>query len=167
MPPTESTPEMVAQVHDGTLKLDTGTLVEVLVGDDKYECAEVNGYENTDPIVRYLKRDDDGVHALADVSYLAPRQSINRFVKRPKGTKVAAWRLLGFHYVHSDEIIPLDDMNTSESDSDWEPGKEEAAEEEPTESDPGDDGSELSEAENEAENEAETTEESTESSDSD
>ena len=164
---TECTPEQLSQVHNGTLELPVGTLVEVHAGEDEFWYGEINGYNNQEPLVTYIEADEDNIHSFQQETYEAPKESINKFVHLIKGKKREAWKLLGFVYMGRFEIIPIDDMNSDDSDEEWSPETERNQDEDDDE----DDDEEDDEAEegdvDGMETETETEEEETEEEETD
>ena len=112
----ESSNDDITGVHAGTKKLAVGTLVEIMAGEDESWFGEINGYNGVEPLVTYIEADEDNVYSFQYDTYEAPKESVNRFIRLEKGKKREAWKLLGFAYMDRHEIIPLEDMNSDDSD---------------------------------------------------
>ena len=142
-----STNEEVLKLHNGKLNPPPGTLVEVhadteLELDSKFWYGEISGYNDEGVIVTYIDGDEDNIYAFQFESYVAPRESINRFVLL--GSKRAAWKLLGFKYMGRSEIVPVEDVNSDESDNDWLPQDDDSSDDTSDEDESGDEEEEES-----------------------
>ena len=78
-------------IHD--TKVEIGDLLEVRAGEDEFWYGEYNGDSKnpSDIIVTYIDKDEDGVYSFQDVSYDAPRDSINN-IQSIKNGKKNAWK---------------------------------------------------------------------------
>lgn len=103
-------------------KVEIGDLLEVRAGEDTFWYGEYNGDSKnpSDIIVTYIDKDDDGVYSFQDVSYDAPRDSINN-IQSIKNGKKNAWKEFGFVFCGRSEIISMDDVDEEEEDRDWDP----------------------------------------------
>lgn len=116
-------------IHD--IRVEIGDLLEVKAGDNEYWYGEYNGKSNnpSDIIITYIEKDEDGIYAFQDVSYDAPRDSINN-IQSIKNGKKSAWREMGFVYCGRNEILSVEDVDEQDEDRDWDPDKESESESE-------------------------------------
>ena len=159
----ESTPDELTCVHNGTVELPLGTLVEVCAGDDEFWYGEINGYNNKEPLVTYIEADEDKIYSFQQETYEAPKESINRFIPLVKGKKRECWKLFGFVYMGRFEIVPVEEMNSDESDEEWEPKQENESDDDEIDEDSDEEDEEDEEDEVDSEDEADADDMVTES----
>ena len=129
-------------------RVEIGDLLEVHAGEDIFWYGEYNGDSEiaSDIIVTYIDKDEEGIYSFQDISYNAPRDSINNIQSIKKGKK-NAWKEFGFIYCGRNEILSIEDVDEEEEDEDWDPEHEESSTEMEDTSDDNTESSEVGEEE--------------------
>jgi len=99
-------------------------IVEVLMADETYSYGEVVSKDDRRVEVNFIAKKEE-VFAYEDQSFFIEYEAINYAIGTKNGTKmIAAWKEFGFDFRSEDELLALDDNESTDEDEDWDPSME-------------------------------------------